>query len=82
MEEFIDPRCFFYAEADHEATREVQAQLELIKNLGSVRTGCRIIKRPNCCILCLMNEDCSRVPLHYRCHCVPEPMVEDFEWEK
>lgn len=31
------------------------------------RAGCRVIKHPNCCILCAMNNDCTRIPLHYNC---------------
>lgn len=47
-----------------------------------LRLGCRVKKRPGCCVLCAANNDCARLPMHVRCHCVPEPyfMAEEEEY--
>lgn len=70
MPESFDPRCFFSAEVDHEAAAQV------VKALGSeglLKTGCRVVKHPNCCVLCAANDDCGRIPLHV--HCFPAGTV-------
>jgi hypothetical protein len=36
------------------------------------RAGCRVIKHPDCCVLCAMNNDCTKVPMHFRCRCKTE----------
>jgi hypothetical protein len=40
------------------------------------RAGCRVIKHPDCCVLCAINNDCSRIPLHWNCRCKPEGYLE------
>lgn len=32
-----------------------------------VDVGCRVLKHPDCCVLCAANNDCTRVPLHFNC---------------
>jgi hypothetical protein len=73
MPESFDPRCFFAAEPDHEAAARV---LKALGSEGLLKTGCRVVKAPDCCVLCAANDDCARVPLHPRCRCRPEPSVD------
>lgn len=37
-----------------------------------VDVGCRVLKHPDCCVLCAANNDCTRVPLHFNCRCRTE----------
>lgn len=37
-----------------------------------MHAGCEVKKHPDCCVLCVLNNDCSRLPVHIRCRCVPE----------
>lgn len=59
---------------DDECTYQVwlsEASVAEIKRLLDpdylTRAGCRVVKHPDCCVLCAMNNDCSRIPLHYNC---------------
>lgn len=40
------------------------------------RSGCRVIKHPDCCVLCAANNDCRLLPLHWNCRCRPEGYLE------
>lgn len=69
----VDPNCTYQVWLS-------KADLEEIKDLLDpeylTRAGCRVIKHPNCCILCAMNNDCTRIPLHFHCRCKPEGYLE------
>lgn len=51
---------------------EVKKMLDPSNVLG---TGCRVIKHPDCCLLCANNDDCDRLPMHANCRCEPEPYL-------
>jgi hypothetical protein len=40
------------------------------------RAGCRVIKHPDCCVLCATNNDCRLLPRHFNCRCRPEGYLE------
>jgi hypothetical protein len=68
---------------DDECTYQVwlsEASVAEIKRLLDpdylTRAGCRVVKHPDCCVLCAMNNDYSRIPLHFRCRCRPEGYLE------
>jgi hypothetical protein len=63
----FDDACVFF-------TRVSQAD-EVMKMLDPrqiTALGCRVIKHPDCCVLCAANNDCDRLPVHVRCRCKPE----------
>lgn len=70
--EFDDPRCNFSSIVSSD---DVAALLKHLDPKTLLGTGCRVLKHPNCCARCAMNEDCSRIPLHAQCRCKPEPYV-------
>lgn len=59
-------------------TRESLEQVRKMLDPPNITTGfgCRVVKHPDCCILCAMNDDCERIPLHYNCRCKPEGYLE------
>ena len=63
----VDAACLFSVEVQgaEDAKRELHPD-------NVLEMGCRVIKHPDCCILCAANEDCARIPLHFNCRCVPE----------
>lgn len=67
MASWDDPDCYFPIQMTN-----VDEILELLHPDRLLEHGCRVIKRPGCCALCAANEDCRRIPMHVRCHCVPE----------
>ena len=42
---------------------------------NALKTDCRVNKHPDCCVLCALNNDCGRLPMHVRCRCQPEPFL-------
>lgn len=72
--EFIDPRCLFYVEFTRESREEVKKMLDPPNILTGL--GCRVVKHPDCCVLCAANEACERLPMHFRCRCKPEGYLE------
>lgn len=67
MASWDDPECYFPIRVVG-----LDDALESINPEAFSELACRVIKRPDCCALCAANEDCRRIPLHVRCHCVPE----------
>jgi hypothetical protein len=63
--------CVFYTRVS--GADEIK---KLLDPKNALATACRVKKHPNCCILCAANNDCTRVPLHFRCRCVPEGYLE------
>lgn len=45
----------------------------------NLEARCRVIKHPQCCVLCAANNDCTKLPVHFRCRCRPE-MYLTLEW--
>jgi hypothetical protein len=70
--DFDDPRCEFSSIVSSD---DVAALMKLLDPKVLLGTGCRVKKHPDCCMLCAMNEDCSRLPIHIRCRCEPEPFM-------
>lgn len=68
----LDPRCM----VSIEFTRESADLMKMLDPDNLLRTGCRVIKHPDCCILCAANEDCSRLPVHINCRCKPETYLD------
>lgn len=65
-----------------EWTRESLADLRKALDPNNVlHTGCKVKKHPDCCHLCTLNEDCSRLPVHVNCRCQPEPVLYGFDEE-
>lgn len=65
--------CTFHIKVDPSSLAELKRLLD-VDHLS--RAGCRVKKHPDCCHLCAMNNDCTRLPLHFECRCVPEGYLE------
>jgi hypothetical protein len=63
----VDAACLFLIEV--EGADDVKRKLD---PKIALETGCRVIKHPDCCVLCAANNDCTRIPLHWQCRCKPE----------
>ena len=54
----------------------VQSSVDQVKKLldprNALEMDCRVKKHPDCCILCALNNDCDRLPMHVRCRCTPD----------
>jgi hypothetical protein len=61
-----DPRCVFSSQVEPEALREI---LRALDPKEITELGCRVIKQPGACALCVANDDCNKVPMHN--HCFP-----------
>lgn len=68
--------CSFTVEVAESALRAVKKMLDPD---NVFKSGCRVVKRPDCCILCKNNNSCDRLPVHVRCHCKPEFYLTFFE---
>lgn len=73
LEYIADGICVYSIQVSEPDAQEIRKMLDPENVIGM---GCRVIKRPDCCVLCRMNEDCSRIPLHVRCHCTIEPYLD------
>lgn len=67
-----DAICVLTARVAREGIATVKKMLDL-RNITD--TGCWVKKRPDCCELCRRNNDCSRIPMHVRCHCIAVPYL-------
>lgn len=67
-----DARCVFSATWAADSLTALKAMLSVENVLGA---GCRVKKHPACCVLCVKNNDCSRLPLHPNCRCEREPYL-------
>jgi hypothetical protein len=74
-----DVKCEFVVCPDEEKSREVKADLEKIRDYPITGFGCKVIKHPDACILCVANDDCDRLPVHVKCRCKPAPIVEGWD---
>jgi hypothetical protein len=72
----IPPECLFFAGVTSDSVRQVKKFLDYRKVMNLC---CRVIKHPNCCVLCAANNDCTKVPMHVRCRCRPDPFICDEE---
>jgi hypothetical protein len=61
--------CWFSTEVPQEQKDTVKAALQPERFL---EYGCRVIKEPGACIICVANDDCARIPMHVHCRCKPE----------
>lgn len=64
-----DAACQYSIAVSRESSDDVKKSLD-IDQLMSL--GCRVIKHPDCCVLCAANNDCARLPVHWNCRCKPE----------
>jgi hypothetical protein len=64
-----DPRCVFSSQVEPEALQEI---LRALDPKEITELGCRVIKQPGACALCVANDDCNKVPMHNHCRCKPE----------
>lgn len=62
----VDARCMFSAAPDQKQAEDVKRQLDPEELMS---TDCRVIKHPDCCVLCAANDDCDRIPMHVMCRC-------------
>jgi hypothetical protein len=62
-----DPECTYIAQV-----LGIDDVLDVLDPELLLDTGCRVIKHPDCCVLCAANNDCRRLPMHFRCRCRPE----------
>lgn len=69
----IDPRCIYTIRVLESSAQEVFKALD---PETLTKLGCRVLKHPDCCVLCAANNDCTRVPLHFRCRCKIEGFLE------
>lgn len=81
---FIDPErdCTLSVSLDEESVAAVKGILDSIPPLDRTTfsaSGCRVIKHPGACALCVVNNDCSRLPVHFQCRCRPLPTFDGFE---
>lgn len=79
MAQRFDPRCEFTVETDEEAFTKGQEQLKRISEWPLYGYGCKVIKHPHACVICVMNDHCDRIPLHPGCRCQPDFVVEDLD---
>jgi hypothetical protein len=51
--------------------RETQALVEEMLSPEFIERNCqcKVIKHPDCCVLCRVNNDCAKIPMHIRCRC-------------
>jgi hypothetical protein len=73
---WYDPDCLFIFFLPENALKAVEESLA-IENITKV--GCRVLKHPDACVLCVANDDCSRLPMHDNCRCTREYYSEAFE---
>lgn len=64
-----DAACQYSIVVNSQSVEDVKKSLDF-KVLTSL--GCRVLKHPNCCVLCAANNDCARLPMHWNCRCRPE----------
>lgn len=67
-----DGRCMLVVKWAKEGLAKVKAMLSPENVMES---GCRVKKHPDCCHLCVINNDCSKLPMHVHCRCTPEPYL-------
>jgi hypothetical protein len=65
--------CYYPIKIDPSSLAELKRLLDA-DHLA--RVGCRVVKHSDCCVLCAMNTDCTRLPMHWRCRCVAEGYLE------
>jgi hypothetical protein len=78
MARFVyDPAtCTYSIQLDRDSLRDIEELLDVER---ITKAGCRVKKHPDCCVLCAMNNDCARIPLHFNCKCAPEVYLQGFE---
>lgn len=59
-----DPWCHFGVRFAAEALASLKAALDPD---NALHWGCRVIKHPDCCVLCALNENCQDLPMHANC---------------
>lgn len=64
-----DPDCFYVVSFSPASVQRVK---EMFDPKRVLERGCRVIKHPNCCVLCAVNDDCRRLPMHFHCRCRPQ----------
>lgn len=64
--------CEFYASPTPDSLAAIKALLNPEKVLG---TGCKVVRHPDCCLLCRENEKCENIPVHPNCRCKREPTL-------
>jgi len=60
----IDAACLFAV-----AISNIDDVLKQLEPDNALEAGCRVIKHPDCCAICALNNDCDKVPLHIQCRC-------------
>jgi hypothetical protein len=75
-----DPvKCKFHITFDHKPISEAQELLDKVYDKARTGLGCRVVKQPGACAVCVANDDCTMLPRHIQCRCRPEPFLEGFE---
>lgn len=46
--------------------------LEMLEPENFMESGCRVIKHPGACAVCVLNNDCDKLPMHAQCRCRPD----------
>lgn len=64
-----DAACQYSVVVNRQSVDEVTKSLDMDVLTG---LGCRVLKHPDCCVLCAANNDCARLPMHWNCRCRPE----------
>jgi hypothetical protein len=54
------------------ASDGIAAVKRMLDPNNAMEMDCRVKKHPDCCVLCRLNDDCDKIPLHVRCRCTPE----------
>lgn len=65
-------RCVVAFQMAAESVANIKKMLHALNGLDS---GCRVQKHPDCCHLCEVNNDCSKVPVHVNCRCERVPYL-------
>lgn len=68
-----DPWCHFGVRFAAEALASLKAALDPD---NALHWGCRVIKHPDCCVLCALNENCQDLPMHANCRCKPDRFLD------
>lgn len=67
-----DQRCVLSVNFARDTLPALKAMLEFG---NATHAGCRVIKHPGACAICVANNDCAKIPLHVQCRCKPEPYL-------
>lgn len=67
-----DARCQFSVKFAEDTLVVLKKMLEPENFFES---GCRVLRHPGACVICVTNNDCDKIPLHPQCRCKPDHYI-------